>query len=86
MNDRKMRTTEFGLLDEWRKRNQPFPEQCITNSGSTSPDTRKKLPKIITLQNVMGPFAILLVGYVAALTTFIIEKICFKISSNYQSQ
>lgn len=75
-----MRTTEFGLLDEWRKRNQPFPEQCNTDSGQANPDTRKEPPKMITLQNLMGPFAILLIGYVAALTTFIIEKICFKLS------
>ena len=77
-----MRVTEYGLLDEWRKKNQPFPEQCSTTSGQANPDTnRKEPPKMITLQNLMGPFAILLIGYVAALTTFIIEKICFKLKS-----
>ena len=79
-----MRTTEYGLLDEWRKRNQPFPEQCITKNtaGQASFDTRKKPLKMISLQNLTGPFAILLVGYVASLTSFIIEKICFKLTSN----
>lgn len=81
-NNSKMRTTEYGLLDEWRKRNQPFPEQCMTGSGKANTDTGKKSPKMITLQNLMGPFAILLIGYVAALTAFIIEAICFRVSSN----
>ncbi len=66
-----MRVTEYGLSDEWRKRNQPFPEQCIANSGQIKRDTGKKSPKMITLQNLMGPFAILLIGYFAAFIAFI---------------
>lgn len=77
-----MRVTEYGLSDEWRKRNQPFPEQCIANSGQTKRDTGKKSPKMITLPNLMGLFTILLMGYALAWIIFIIEKISFKISSN----
>ena len=75
-----MRATEYGLLDEYRRRNQPFPDQCINSNNQANPDTGKnRPPRMITLQNLMGPFTIIIIGYVAALATFTIEKICFKL-------
>lgn len=70
---RMLRVSETGLFDEWRKRNQPNAyERCNTFRRSRKSGKKQDLARL-SLSNLIGPFAILLVGFVFSLLIFVAE-------------
>ena len=67
---RMLRVSVTGLFNEWRKRNQPnSDERCNTFQKSRKPGEKQDLARL-SLSNLLGPFAILLVGFVFSLLVF----------------
>lgn len=61
---------ETGLIDKWFNRSNLYPERCNkfqTKHGNFNADGGKSNPPRLSISHLMGPFLILLIGYLTAL-------------------
>ena len=70
---------QYGLIKYWEKKFYPQPQPCMTDSNK-QPHTHR-----ISLTNLGGAFAALLIGYALALIAFIMEHIVhyYKVYKSY---
>ena len=74
-----MRMRETGLMSQWYKENSPNVQQCVTDKTKGEPDVIAPL----SILHLSFAFAVLAIGYVAALIFFFIEiKACYWIAHN----
>ncbi len=70
---------DWGLVDYWVKKTKPQKEGC-------SPDGRKAFSKarddrkILSLNDLSGPFILLVTGSILSFFVFLLEKFCYFIN------
>ena len=70
-----MELSQSGLSDYWEILFRPMPRQCQgkIRSGYKSPDNKKHPP--LSLKNLTGAFAVLLIGFSLSFLAFLVEQI-----------
>ena len=68
-----MRMSEAGLIPKWQKQYRADVRQCTEINVKQKHD-KNKLSKL-SINHYSGAFAALLIGYVASLTVYIVERI-----------
>ena len=66
---------EAGLPEKWRLQIEKGGNRCVGYDTKGGRNANKKCDQRITLQNMSGPFLVLLVGMFSSLVVFIIELI-----------
>jgi len=71
---------ETGLMGEWIKRNIPtYDERCKSYHQARQSISKGNHPPRLSVANLMGPFIILLFGYITSLIIFVVENISFSV-------
>jgi len=71
---------ETGLLEEWIKRSIPtYDERCKNYHHARLSNSKGNHPPRLSVPNLMGPFIILLLGYIISLSVFVVENVLFSI-------
>ena len=74
-----LRTLESGLVETWTKRNLPILDKRCNSfrDQKTIPNENNNQPPRLNFKNLMGPFIILLFGYIAALFAIVSEQMIY---------
>ena len=71
---------ESGLASYWSKKDMPKLDQCqLDNYAIASAEKR-----VLSLNDLMGPFLFLLAGISVSFLTFLMEVIVFKFKKHFQ--
>lgn len=65
---------QWGLPDYWVKRVTPQTEQCNEEKRKASSNGREQR-KSLSLNDLSGPFILLMIGYMLSLLLFLVENI-----------
>ncbi len=62
---------QFGLIEHWIASYQAMPHQCLAQAAKKQ---RFETPRL-SLKNLTGAFAVLVIGYVVSFLVFVIERL-----------
>ena len=72
-DERVMELMQYGLIHKWEKQFMPQPDRKCLNSYLNPTNTKTR----ISIDNLSGAFALLLVGWSLAIFAFLFEKIVY---------
>jgi hypothetical protein len=62
---------QFGLIEHWIASYQAMPHQCLAQAAKKRRDETPRL----SLKNLTGAFAVLVIGYVISFLVFVFERL-----------